>query len=125
LSKNYRPNRAALKEMFALWQTGDFGLAGGQVGSQFPLVRSARLAAFCFASTAFGIGLLWLGSTRMAFAGAFLAGALGPLIMGAGFDRTGSYRGPLVAFVAATLLAATLLSRLGAYRYQPISHFAE
>lgn len=60
-----------------------------------------------------------------AFAAFALAGALGPLIMGTGFDRTGSYRGPLVAFVAATLLAATLLSRLGAYRYQPISHFAE
>ena len=133
------------------------------IGYLLDRVFAPRLAAFCFASTAFGIGLLWLGSTRMAFAGAFLvgfglgaevdlipylagryfglrafgkiyssafaafalAGALGPLIMGAGFDRTGSYRGPLVAFVAATLLAATLLSRLGAYRYQPISHFAE
>jgi cyanate permease len=143
------------------WGSG--GVEEWRIGYLLDRVFAPRLAAFCFASTAFGIGLLWLGSTRMAFAGAFLvgfglgaevdlipyltgryfglrafgkiyssafaafalAGALGPLIMGAGFDRTGSYRGPLMAFVAATLLAATLLSRLGAYRYQPISHFAE
>jgi MFS family permease len=58
-----------------------------------------------------------------AFAVFALAGALGPLIMGAGFDKTGSYRGPLIAFAAATLLAAVLLTRLGAYRYQPENHF--
>jgi MFS family permease len=54
-----------------------------------------------------------------AFAAFALAAALGPLIMGAGFDRTGSYRGPLVAFIAANLLAAFLMSRLGPYRYLP------
>jgi MFS family permease len=60
-----------------------------------------------------------------AFAAFAVAGALGPLIMGTGFDKTGSYRGPLIAFAAATLLAAVLLTRLGAYRYQPMSHFGE
>ena len=60
-----------------------------------------------------------------AFAAFALAGALGPLIMGAGFDKTGSYRTPLVAFAAATLLAAALLTRLGAYRYQPTSHVGD
>jgi cyanate permease len=47
-----------------------------------------------------------------------LAGALGPLIMGVGFDLTGSYRGPLASFFAATLVAAVLMTRLGPYRYR-------
>ena len=51
--------------------------------------------------------------------GAFaLAGAFGPLLMGAAFDRTGSYQAPLAAFVAATLAAALLMTRLGPYRYR-------
>lgn len=53
-----------------------------------------------------------------AFAAFALAGALGPLIMGAGFDLTGSYRGPLASFFAATLVAAALMTRLGPYRYR-------
>jgi MFS family permease len=127
------------------------------IGYLLDRIFAPRLAAICFAGSAFGIGLLWLGSTKMVFAGAFLvgfglgaevdlipyltgryfglrafgkiygsafaafalAGALGPLIMGAGFDRTSSYRIPLMVFVAAMLLAAALLTRLGAYRYQP------
>jgi MFS family permease len=52
-----------------------------------------------------------------AFAAFALAGALGPLIMGAGFDLTGSYRGPLASFFAATLVATVLMTRLGPYRY--------
>jgi MFS family permease len=133
------------------------------IGYLLDRIFAPRLAALCFTSTAFGIGLLWLGGTKMAFAGAFLvgfglgaevdlipyltgryfglrafgkiyslafavfalAGALGPLIMGAGFDKTGSYRGPLIAFTAATLFAAILLTRLGAYRYQPTSHLGD
>jgi MFS family permease len=51
------------------------------------------------------------------FAAFALAGALGPLIMGAGFDSTRSYRGPLAAFFAATLVASALIARLGPYRY--------
>jgi len=130
----------------------------GRVGIGYLLDRifAPRLAAFCFASTAFGIGLLGFGNTSIAFAGAFLvgfglgaevdlipyltgryfglrafgkiyssafaafalAGALGPLIMGAGFDLTGSYRAALIAFLAATLLAAALISRLGPYCYR-------
>jgi MFS family permease len=52
-----------------------------------------------------------------AFAAFALAGAVGPLIMGAGFDHTGSYRDPLIAFLMATVLAAALISRLGPYRF--------
>lgn len=53
-----------------------------------------------------------------AFAAFALAGALGPLIMGVGFDSTGSYRLPLASFCAATLVAAILMTRLGPYRYR-------
>jgi cyanate permease len=50
--------------------------------------------------------------------GAFaLAGAFGPLIMGAGFDRTGSYSAPLLGFLLATVVATALMTRLGPYRY--------
>ena len=53
------------------------------------------------------------------FAAFALAGALGPLIMGAGFDRTGSYSGPLIGFFLAILLATVLMTRLGPYRFRP------
>jgi MFS family permease len=52
-----------------------------------------------------------------AFGAFVLAGAVGPLSMGWGFDLTGSYGGPLTAFLVATLLAAVLMTRLGPYRY--------
>jgi MFS family permease len=58
------------------------------------------------------------------FAAFSLAAATGPLLMGAGFDRTGSYRGPLIAFLLAALIAAMLMTRLGRYRFgaqQPVS----
>jgi MFS family permease len=63
-------------------------------------------------------GLRALG-TAFGFAfGAFvLAGGLGPLLMGVAFDHTGSYRAPLAAFFAASLVAAALIGRLGPYRY--------
>jgi MFS family permease len=129
----------------------------GRVGTGYLLDRlfAPHVAAVFFGGAAIGIGLLWLGTTPVAFAGAFLvglglgaevdliaflisryfglrafgkvyssafaafalAGALGPLIMGAGFDRTGSYRVALVTFLAATLVAAVLMTRLGPYRY--------
>jgi MFS family permease len=53
------------------------------------------------------------------FATFTLAGALGPVLMGAGFDRLGSYRAPLLFFLAATIVATTLLTRLGPYVYRP------
>jgi MFS family permease len=53
------------------------------------------------------------------FAGFALAGALGPLIMGADFDRTGSYSGPLIGFLLALLIATVLMTRLGPYRFGP------
>lgn len=44
-----------------------------------------------------------------------LGGALGPVLMGMAFDRTGSYQGALLGCGMATLLAALLLLRLNAY----------
>ena len=52
------------------------------------------------------------------FAAFTLAGALGPVLMGVGFDRLGSYRAPLVFFLVATLAATALLTRLGPYVYR-------
>lgn len=50
-----------------------------------------------------------------------LAGALGPWLMGLGFDSTGSYRAVLAGFLVATLLAVVAILRLGPYRYLPLS----
>jgi MFS family permease len=50
--------------------------------------------------------------------GAFvLAGAVGTLLMSAGFDWTHSYTVPLAWFFAAMVVAIGLLTRLGPYRY--------
>ncbi len=54
-----------------------------------------------------------------AFASYALAGALGPWLMGVGFDRFGSYRPVLGGFLAATLVAAAAMLKLGSYRYRP------
>jgi MFS family permease len=54
-----------------------------------------------------------------AFASYAFAGALGPWLMGLGFDRTGSYRSILAGFLAATAVAAVIMLRLGPYRYRP------
>ncbi len=56
------------------------------------------------------------------FATFTLAGALGPVLMGAGFDHSGSYRAPLLFFLVATLVATVLMTRLGPYVYRAVSH---
>jgi len=53
------------------------------------------------------------------FASYVLAGALGPWLMGVGFDRFGSYGSILLGFSLATLLAVILMTRLGPYRFRP------
>lgn len=52
-----------------------------------------------------------------AFGSFVFAEGLGGLLMGAGFDHTGSYRFPLAGFFTATLMAAALFTRVGPYRY--------
>jgi MFS family permease len=54
-----------------------------------------------------------------AFASYTLAGALGPWLMGLGFDRSGTYGSILVGFFFATSLATVLMTRLGPYRFRP------
>ena len=51
-----------------------------------------------------------------AFAAFTLGGVVGPLLIGVGFDSTGSYGLVLSAFVVAALIAAALMTRLGPYR---------
>ncbi len=63
-------------------------------------------------------GLRAFGSAFGFVFGAFmLAGAMGTLLMGAGFDLFHSYNAPLAGFCIATALGVLLLIRLGPYRY--------
>lgn len=63
-------------------------------------------------------GLHFFGQIySLVFASFTLSGAVGPLLMGAGFDRTGSYQWPLAALFIATMAAAGLMTFLGPYRY--------
>ena len=48
-----------------------------------------------------------------------LAGALGPWLMGFGFDRSGSYGSILGVLFLTSLAAAALMTRLGPYRFRP------
>lgn len=66
-------------------------------------------------------GLRAFGATfGFAFGSFVLAGGFGALLMGAGFDRSGSYRVPLVGCLVATLFAVALFTRLGPYCYAVI-----
>lgn len=51
-----------------------------------------------------------------------IAGALGPLVMGAMFDRTGSYRLVLLASFGMVVVAAALFASLPRYRYAAAPH---
>jgi MFS family permease len=63
-------------------------------------------------------GLLDFGKIYSSALAAFAcAGALGPLVMGAVFDRTGSYRDALLVFFVASAIGAALMTRLGPYRF--------
>ena len=52
------------------------------------------------------------------FAAFVLGAGVGPLLMGGGFDATGSYRWVLGAFVLITLVASGFMTQLGSYRYE-------
>jgi cyanate permease len=53
-----------------------------------------------------------------------LAGGIGGLLMGVGFDRTGTYRVPLAGFFLATAISVALFARLGPYRFPVASEEA-
>jgi len=84
-------------------------LVGFGFGAEMDLVAYLMSRYFGLRSlgTSFGFG----------FGTLVLAAGLGTLVMGFGFDRTGSYRAPLAGFFIATLVASGLLSRLGPYRF--------
>lgn len=52
-----------------------------------------------------------------AFAPFVLGGTAGPYLMGAAFDRTGSYKLALATFSVVTAISAVMMTRLGPYRY--------
>jgi cyanate permease len=86
-------------------------LVGLGMGAEVDII--AYLASRYFGLRAFG------EIYGYAFASYALAGALGPWLMGLGFNRTGSYRAVLAGFLVATLLATVAMLRLGPYRYRP------
>jgi MFS family permease len=64
-------------------------------------------------------GLLAFGEIYGYVFAAFVLGAgIGPLLMGSGFDASGSYRWVLGAFVLITLVASGLMTQLGPYRFK-------
>jgi MFS family permease len=86
-------------------------LVGLGMGAEVDLV--AYLTSRYFGLRAFGEIYAY------AFASYALAGALGPWLMGLGFDRSGSYSRVLAGFLLATLLGVAAMFKLGPYRYRP------
>jgi MFS family permease len=100
---------------FLLWSGAVGGLAvvaivlwGLALGALFDIM--AYMVGRYFGLRAFG------EIYSYAFAAFTLGGVIGPLLMGVGFDSTGSYSPVLGGFVVATLLAAGLMTQLGPYR---------
>jgi MFS family permease len=85
-------------------------LVGLGMGAEADII--AYLTSRYFGLRSFGVIYGFL------FATFTLAGALGPVLMGVGFDHLGSYRAPLLFFLAATLVATAFLTRLGPYVYR-------
>lgn len=123
LDRFFAPRVAALifacaaTGMGLLWLAGSQELAFGAaffiglgLGSEVDVM--AYLTSRYFGLRSFGA---IYGITFAAFG---LAGGLGTYLMGAAFDATGSYALTLAIFCLATLIGASLMARLGPYRYQ-------
>jgi MFS family permease len=84
-------------------------LVGVGMGGEVDIIAylMSRYFGLRVLGTAFGYG----------FGSYAFGGALGVLLMGAGFDLTHSYTMPLAGFFIAMVLAAGLMTRLGPYRY--------
>lgn len=101
--------------LFLLWS----GMAGGVVLMAVALVGlglGAELDVMPYVVSRY-FGLRAFGEIySYTFALFTLGGVVGPPLMGAGFDATGSYSLVLGTFVMAALTAAGLMARLGPYR---------
>jgi MFS family permease len=84
-------------------------LAGLGMGAEGDLI--AYLTSRYFGLKAFG------ELYGYAFGIFVLSGACGTLLMGIGFDKTGSYTVPLLGFLTAIFAAIILFTQLGPYRY--------
>ena len=84
------------------------GLGIGAEADIMAYMTSRCFGLRCFAEI---YSYLWFGFV--------ISVAVGPYLMGLGFDRTGSYRVPLLAFVLAASVATMLIARLGPYRFGP------
>jgi sugar phosphate permease len=100
---------------FLLWG----GAAGGLASIAVVLMGLAQGAEFDIMAYMVSryFGLRAFGEIySYAFAAFTLGGVIGPLLMGVGFDFTGSYQLVLGTLVGAALMAAGLMTRLGPYR---------
>lgn len=84
-------------------------LVGLGMGAEVDII--AFLVSRYFGLRAFGTAF------GFAFGSFVLAGGLGGMLMGAGFDLTGSYEFPLAGFFVMTVFALVLFTRLGPYRF--------
>lgn len=84
------------------------GLGIGAESDIMAYVASRYFGLRCFAEI---YSYLWIGFV--------ISVAVGPYLMGVGFDKSGSYRVPVLAFVAAAFAAAILIASLGPYRFGP------
>jgi MFS family permease len=102
--------------MAILWSgsTGNIALAAGFLAG-FGMGAEADIIAYLFGRY-FGLRAFGIAYGH-AFGAFLLAGALGTLLMGAGFDWTHSYTVPLAACFIAMSSAVAMLMRLGPYCY--------
>jgi MFS family permease len=101
--------------MSLLWSSGGSALAFVAVVF-LGLVIGAELDLMAYMTSRY-FGLRAFGEIYSYMFAAFLLGAvIGPLLMGAGFDATGSYQVVLGGFAITPLTAVGLMSQLGPYR---------
>jgi predicted MFS family arabinose efflux permease len=123
LDRFFAPRLAAIIFAFAAVGMGLLRIADAQ-GAAFAaafavgLGLGAEIDIMAFLASRY-FGLRSFGAiSGFLFSGFGLAGGSGAYLMGAGFDRTGSYALPLTLFSIATLAGAALIMRLGPYRYR-------
>ena len=85
-------------------------LVGLGIGAEVDII--AYLTSRYFGLRSYGAIFGWLWAVFG------VSGGLGAYLMGFGFDKTGSYVGPLIGFFCAAVLSTLLIVSLGPYRYR-------